>query len=364
MKYALVSVDFQNSYLLKGQEFYSSRPGLLSGITRHLYPLLRKYDIRVFQIMSDYRAPSKEHKIGCQPGTIGFMSGLDNKYCEGETFYKANISPLWQRKNIGLADCPTEEPYLDPKVFTKWVNDNFDAPSDTKIILMGIGIESSMFATAKEFSQLGYDVYFLFEACDTIRHNKAYKRLLFENSPLLEYVGLITYKKLAKDLKKQGERRVIFKNKQIPQGLDLFSRTNNEVSINKVPNPDIQVYASRVQTTRTADVKAAEPVVDKTVTLNTEESTFSPFMDIDKEEFAQAPVKKVDYIDEYVAPSEIKPKPRYKPKESKTANAILTSVTREGNVTVHDKYMREKEIGRIERSIPSAPAKARRKKED
>lgn len=364
MKYALVSVDFQNSYLLKGQEFYSSRPGLLSGITRHLYPLLKKYDIRVFQIMSDYRAPSKEHKIGCQPGTIGFMSGLDNKYCEGETFYKANISPLWQRKNIGLADCPTDEPYLEPKKFHDWVRNNFDTPSETKIILMGIGIESSMFATAKEFSQLGYDVYFLFEACDTIRHNKAYKRLLFENSPLLEYVGLITYKKLAKDLKKQGERRVIFKNKAIPQGLDLFSRTNNEVSINKVPNPDIQIYASQVQNTITADVKPAEHVEDKSVSLTTSDDGFSPFMDLDKEEFAKPVVNNVDYIDEYVAPTAIKPRPRYKPKESKTANAILTSVTKDGNVTVHDKYMREKEIGRIERALPSAPAKAKRKKED
>ena len=358
MKYALVSVDFQNSYLLKGQEFYCSRPGLLSGITRNLYPLLKKYDIRVFQIMSDYRAPSKEHKIGCQPGTIGFMSGLDNKYCEGETFYKANISPLWQRKNIGLADSPTDEPYVDTKKFTDWINNNFDSPSETKIILMGIGIESSMFATAKEFSQLGYDVYFLFEACDTIRHNKAYKRLLFENSPLLEYVGLITYKKLAKDLKKQGERRVIFKNRKIPQGLDLFNRPNNEVSINKVPNPDIQIYASQVQSTITADVKPANPVEDKSVSLNNIDDNFSPFMDIEKNEVAKTPVSKVDYIDEY------KPRPRYKPKESKTANAILTSVTRDGNVTVHDKYMREKEIGRIERSLPSAPAKAKRKKED
>ena len=158
MKYALISVDFQNSYLLKDQEFYCSRPGLLSGIVRNLYPLLRKYDIQVHQIMSDYRAPSKEHKVGCQPGTIGFLSGLNNAYCTNEPFYKANISPLWQRKNIGQADMPTEEPYLNASKFYEWVRNNFGSPSDIKIILMTFvkvfkreGISQENNATMEEF---------------------------------------------------------------------------------------------------------------------------------------------------------------------------------------------------------------------
>ena len=362
MKYAIVSVDFQNSYLLKDLEFYCFRPGLLSGIVRYLYPLLKKYEIQVYQIMSDYRAPSKEHKIGCQPGTIGFLSGLDNKYCFTEPFYKANISPVWRRKNIGLADSPTDEPFIDPKPFNDWVTNNFPAPSDVKIILIGIGIESSMFATAKEFSALGYDVYFLYEACDTVRHNKAYKKLLFENSPLLEYVGLMTYKKLKKDLKRQGERRVINVNrKTIPQGMEFFSRTNNEVSIYKKPNPDITVYAKDAKLAVT-DVDVNK-TADKGVTLKLNKEETKPFTDTTKKEVKEAAVKKVSYVEDKTPTP--KPKKKYVPKESKTRTKIMnTVVTKEGNVTVHDKYMREKDINRIERAMNKEPAKAKRKKDE
>ena len=359
MKYAIVSVDFQNSYLLKDQEFYSSRPGLLSGIVRNLYPLLKKYDIQVHQIMSDYRAPSKEHKIGCQPGTIGFLSGLNNSYCTNEPFYKANISPLWQRKNIGQADMPTEEPYLNASKFYDWVNKNFGSPSDIKIILIGIGIESSMFATAKEFSMMGYDVYFLYEACDTIRHNKAYKKLLFENSPLLEYVGLMTYKKLKHDLRKQGVKRVIFNNKQVPQGLDFFSRTNNEVSINKTPNPDIEVYAKQATKTVAADITVGH-TQDKAVSLKISKDP-QPFMSQPKP-IEKVEPKKVDYIDEYVPPS-IRREPTYKPRKPRR-KPMDTMVTQDGNVSVHDKYMREIDIKRIEKSMQAGPAKAKRKVDD
>ena len=358
MKYAIISVDFQNSYLLKDQEFYCSRPGLLSGIVRNLYPLLRKYDIQVHQIMSDYRAPSKEHKVGCQPGTIGFLSGLNNSYCTNEPFYKANISPLWQRKNIGQADMPTEEPYLNASKFYEWVRNNFGSPSDIKIILMGIGIESSMFATAKEFSQMGYDVYFLYEACDTIRHNKAYKKLLFENSPLLEYVGLMTYKKLRKDLRKQGEKRIIFNNKQIPNGLDFFSRTNNEVSIDKKPNPDIEVYAKEATKTVAADITVGH-TQDKAVSITISKDP-QPFMSQPKVVKKEEP-KKVDYIDEYIPPV-VRPEPTFKPKRRR--KTMDPEVTPDGNVSVHDKYMRQIDIQRIEKSFQEGPAKAKRKVDD
>lgn len=360
MKYAIVSVDLQNSYLLKNQEFYSSRPGLLSGIVRNLYPLLKKYDIQVHQIMSDYRAPSKEHKVGCQPGTIGFLSGLNNSYCTNEPFYKANISPLWQRKNIGQADMPTDEPYLDASKFKNWVEENFGSPSDIRIILIGIGIESSMFATAKEFSIMGYDVYFLYEACDTIRHNKAYKRLLFENSPLLEYVGLMTYKKLRRDLRKQGLRRVILNNKQVPQGLDFFNRTNNEVSINKAPNPDISVYAKEAKKTVAADVTVGH-THDKAVSLTISKDT-QPFMSQPKVEPKKEEPTKVDYIDEYIPPV-VRPEPTFKPKKIRR-KPMDTMVTKEGNVSVHDKYMREIGIKPIEKSLHEGPAKAKRKVDD
>jgi len=219
-----------------------------------------------------------------------------------------------------------------------------------------------MFAVAKEFSHLGYDIYFLYDASDTVRHNKTYKRLLFENSPLIDYIGLTSYKNLKKDLKKEGERRIIYKHKEIPQGMDFYTRTNNEVSINKTPNPDISVYASEVKSLVAADVDTVKKE-DKSITLKLEDNEDILLDDKSKDEVKKN-VKKIDYIDEHKVPSATNKQKNSKPKESKTHKAIMTRVTREGNVSVHDKYMREKEIKRIEKSIPEAPAKAKRKKDE
>jgi hypothetical protein len=170
----------------------------------------------------------------------------------------------------------------------------------------------------------------------------------------------MTYKKLRHDLRKQGARRVILNNKQVPQGLDFFNRTNNEVSINKAPNPDISVYAKEAQKTVAADVTVGQ-THDKAVSIKISTDT-QPFMSQPKVEPKIEEPKKVDYIDEYVPPV-VRPEPTYKPKKIRR-KPMDTMVTKEGNVSVHDKYMREIGIKPIEKSLHEGPAKAKRKVDD
>ncbi|MBI2645192.1 isochorismatase family protein [Candidatus Uhrbacteria bacterium] len=200
-KIQFIAVDLQHDFTAEGGSHYRRRPSVdfVKGI---LMPYLQEKNIRVSEIISDYRNEyNKRSNTTCVPGTWGYASEIPAKSRNKEVWIKCQNSPVWVTKNIGDAKKEPGKPFQNPKAFTQWLENNVGKPQDVgMVVLFGLTLDCCVFCTAQELRFRGYTVKILEEATDSYSGMKQEKQIIINNYPLLNWARGIKWKELQKIL--------------------------------------------------------------------------------------------------------------------------------------------------------------------
>ena len=197
----ILSVDFQKDFSAKGGAHYRPRPAV-NFIKETIVPYLIKNKIKIAEIISDYRTMWPDSgKDSCAPGTWGYESEIDDRVKIKPIWVKCNNSPVWIRKNIGVANKKPGPAYSDPKKFKKWVGKVIGSPKSVgEIILIGLTADCCVFCTAQELCFMDYKVKILKEGTDAYSGSQKEKDMILKNFPLKNWASPITWKELKKKL--------------------------------------------------------------------------------------------------------------------------------------------------------------------
>lgn len=193
----IIAVDFQREFTApEGQWFNPGRS--VAFIKDTLVPYCRDHDLRVSEIISDYRQPRPgDAGDGCYPGTPGYASEIPVDVRAGDAWVKCMNSPIWVRENGGVANAQPGLPYQDPAAFTRWLEGTVGRPEDVDFVaLIGLTVDWCVFCTAQELSWRGYVVKILEEGTSAVGGDVAYKRQLLTKSPLLNWAAVIHWPEL------------------------------------------------------------------------------------------------------------------------------------------------------------------------
>jgi nicotinamidase-related amidase len=193
----LLSVDLQNDFASEGGICFEERPSV-SFIGETLVPFLRDHDVRVSEILSDYRQPRRgDPRYCCIPGDWGFQSILPRDVVKGETWIKSMNDPTWIRENGGDPDEDPGEPYQDPLHFDEWLEKNIGTFEEVDLlVLFGLTADRCVLCTAQQLAFRGYDVKVLSEATDVRSGDREEKEFFLSTTPFLYWCEPITFEEL------------------------------------------------------------------------------------------------------------------------------------------------------------------------
>lgn len=178
MNVKIVSIDFQRDFTAEGGCCYRRRPSV-GFVKRTLVPFLEDQNLKIAEIISDYRQPRPgDRGACCIPGTWGYESEIPESVKERSVWIKCMNSPIWVRDHIGNPTRKPRLPYQDPKKFTGWTERVIGKPRDTEVALIGLTLDCCVLCAAQEFRFRGYRVLVLREAVDTYSGKKTEKTLL------------------------------------------------------------------------------------------------------------------------------------------------------------------------------------------
>lgn len=191
MKFDYICIDFQSDFVdIDGKNYIKGAS--VDFIKNTLFPLFTQNDIKVSEILSDYRLPrGKSKNQSCVPGTKGYESLLPNNLRKGNPWIKCMHNPLWVRDNIGVANAPVGNLYQNPQAFNEWVEQNI---FHQDVILFGETAECCLLQTASELYFRGFNVYYIYEATDPMNERLEYKDNILYHSTTSIYVKTIRYK--------------------------------------------------------------------------------------------------------------------------------------------------------------------------
>ena len=197
MTIKIISVDFQKDFSSKEGICYKPRQSV-KFVKDTLVPYLREHNIKIAEIISDYRQP-RPGDTGdcCHPGELGYESEIPEDVKLKDVWIKCMNSPVWTRKNIGLANKKPGLPFQDTNAFDKWLNKNVGKPKDLdEVVLIGLTSDCCVLCTAQELSWRGYNVKILEEAVDNYSGNPQEKTQILYNPPLTNWAKAISWKTL------------------------------------------------------------------------------------------------------------------------------------------------------------------------
>ena len=186
----LLCIDFQKDFaddnginFNKGKSVYF--------IKNTLFPLLIDKNIKVSEIISDYRLPrGKSKNESCVPGTFGYESLLPKELRKGEAWIKCMHNPLWTRMNIGEKDAKLGEPYQDSAGFNLWIEKHL---KNKKVVLFGLTTECCVLQVASELYFRGFDVYCIYEGTDPMNERLGYKDEIIYHSTFALYAKAVKF---------------------------------------------------------------------------------------------------------------------------------------------------------------------------
>lgn len=183
-------VDFQYDFAnVKGQKFTKGES--VEFIINELFPFFVKYDIKVSEILSDYRLPrGKSENELCVPGDIGFISLLPDNLRRGKPWIKCMHNPLWVRENIGVPNAKLGPIYQNPEAFNQWIKEHLQTKN---VILFGETAECCLLQVASELYFRGFNVYYIYEATDPMAERLLDKDKILFNSTVSIYVKTVKY---------------------------------------------------------------------------------------------------------------------------------------------------------------------------
>lgn len=199
MNFDFICIDFQNDFASSNGVHFNKGKSV-NFIKEKLFPFLKKHDIQVSEIISDYRLPrGKSKSESCIPGSWGFQSLLPSALKKGAPWIKCMHNPLWIRKNIGVPNATLGKERQSPRKFNKWLKDNL---SSKNIILFGETADCCMLQVASELYFRGYNVYFVYEACDPMNERLNEKDDILYHSSVSIYAETIHFDELIKIIRR------------------------------------------------------------------------------------------------------------------------------------------------------------------
>lgn len=202
MKIKIISVDFQKEFSAKGGKHYNPHSNV-DFIKNVLVLFLRKKNIKIAEIISDYRFPRPGGNDDCcNPGKEGYKSEIPQDVKLRDIWVKRANSPIWISKNRGDSNKKPGVPFQDTEAFTKWLNANVGKVKDVdEIVLIGLTIDCCVLSTAQELRWRGYKVKILKEGVDVYSGKPKEKEMILNNLPLLNWAKVISWKDLKEKLK-------------------------------------------------------------------------------------------------------------------------------------------------------------------
>jgi len=195
-KIKFICIDFQKDFSSKSGKAFNLRPSV-NFIKETLVHFFREHNIKVAEIISDYRAPRSGTTRICLPGEFGFESEIPNDVKLQNIWIKSMNSPLWTRDNCGIANKKPGISFQDSNGFKKWLNDTIGDPDDVEeVILFGLTIDCCILSTAQELCWRGYNVTILEEWVDTYSGDQEEKNFILNNVPLRNWAKTIDWKSL------------------------------------------------------------------------------------------------------------------------------------------------------------------------
>ncbi len=165
MKYEFVAVDIQNEFASEGGKFYTPKPSI-TFLKKILFPYLEKNNIKINEIVSDYRQPRPgDGGDGCHPGSWGYES-LVPKELKKSSWVKSMNSPIWIREGRGDENSTPGKPFPDLNAFAKWIEKNIGEPEEVRPVIFGLTIDCCVLSTIQEFRWRGFKPIVIREAVD------------------------------------------------------------------------------------------------------------------------------------------------------------------------------------------------------
>jgi len=201
MKIKIISVDLQKDFSDPKGKHHKPRPSV-DFVKKTVVPYLRDKNIKISEIISDYRLPRPGDKDNsCNPGTFGYESEIPEDVKNKNIWIKCMNSPIWTRENIGDPDKKAGLPYQNPEKFTKWLEEVAGNPQDVgTVVLIGLTADCCVFCTAQELCFRAYNVRILEEAVDTYSGSQKEKEQILNNPPLSNWAEPISWEELKNNL--------------------------------------------------------------------------------------------------------------------------------------------------------------------
>ncbi len=191
MKYEFILVDLQNDFASEGGKYFSLKPSV-KFLTEVLFPNLKEKNIKINEIVSDYRQPRPGDRGDCcHPGTWGYESLLPQELRKS-LWVKCMNSPLWIRDNIGNPEKEAGFPYQNTTMFSDWLKTNIGLPKEVIPILIGLTVDCCVLSTAQELSWRGFYPLVLIEGVDHAT-GKMEDKLKILETPLSNWAKQISW---------------------------------------------------------------------------------------------------------------------------------------------------------------------------
>lgn len=201
-KIKIISIDFQKDFTMLGWLCFKPRQSV-NFVKETLVPFLRKNDIKIAEIISDYRQPKPRSKKNiCCPNEWGYESEIPKDIKIKDIWIKSMNSPIWVRENIGIADKSPWIPYQNTTAFNSWLEKNIGkAENLNEIVLIWLTVDCCVLSTAQELAWRWYKISILEEAVDTYTGDQQEKIQILNNYPLKNWAESISWVKLKEKLK-------------------------------------------------------------------------------------------------------------------------------------------------------------------
>ena len=190
-----ICVDYQYDFINPNGKNYVKGESV-TFIQNVLIPYFMKNDIKVAEIISDYRLPrGKSKNESCVPGTNGFISQLPDSLRKNTPWIKCMHNPLWIRKNIGLINVKLGPVFQCPEQFNKWISKNI---KHDNIVLFGETADCCLLQVASELYFRGFNVFYIYEATDPMAERLKYKNEILYHSSVSIYVKTLKFNEFIK----------------------------------------------------------------------------------------------------------------------------------------------------------------------
>lgn len=194
MKYQFLAIDLQNDFTTEGGKSYKPRVSV-SFDKETLFPFLKENNVKINEIISDYRPPRPgDRGECCFPGTWGYESIVPKELVKAR-WLKCMNSPIWVRENIGNPDEKPGLPYQDTNSFSKWLEENIGDPKEVTPILFGLTIDCCVLSTLQELSWRGYYPVVLREAVDHYNGTNESKEAVLKN-PVPNWAEVVSWNEI------------------------------------------------------------------------------------------------------------------------------------------------------------------------